>query len=99
MVYRAALNYGLRFPLHPVIREILNKYKLAPAQIVPMSWHNICSFIATYELHGLTCLARAFGLVHTVQRAPKETRDLGWYYFNNKPGFITTIEKKLKLKY
>ncbi|KAJ8422440.1 hypothetical protein Cgig2_019157 [Carnegiea gigantea] len=37
-VYHAALNYDLRFPLHPVIEEILNKYKLAPAQIVRTSW-------------------------------------------------------------
>ena len=42
-VYRVALNYGLRFPFHPMIVEILNKYELAPAQVVPTSWHNICS--------------------------------------------------------
>ncbi|KAJ8429239.1 hypothetical protein Cgig2_026275 [Carnegiea gigantea] len=98
-VYRAALNYGLRFPLHPVIREILNKYELAPAQIVPTSWHNICSLIGTCELRGLACSARAFSLVHMVQKAHKETGDLGWYCFNNRPGFMTAIEKTLKLKY
>ncbi|KAJ8428571.1 LOW QUALITY PROTEIN: hypothetical protein Cgig2_021629 [Carnegiea gigantea] len=98
-LYWATLNYGLRFPLHPVIREILNKYELAPVQIVPTSWHNICSFITTCELHGLTCSARAFGLVHMVQRAPKEIGDLGWYCFNNRSGFMTAIEKKSKLKY
>ena len=65
-VYRAALNYGLRFSLHPMIREILNKYELALVQVVPTSWHNICSFIATCELRGLTCSTRAFGLIHTV---------------------------------
>ena len=53
-IYRVALNYGLRFPLHPVIEDILNKYELAPTQVVPMSWYNICSFITTCELHGLT---------------------------------------------
>ncbi|KAJ8426754.1 hypothetical protein Cgig2_029423 [Carnegiea gigantea] len=35
VVYRTALNYGLWFPLHPVIVEILNKYELAPAQRAP----------------------------------------------------------------
>jgi len=34
VVYRVALNYGVRFPLHPVIEEILNKYELAPVQVV-----------------------------------------------------------------
>lgn len=37
VVYRAALDYGLRFPLHPAIKDILNRYELAPAQIVPTS--------------------------------------------------------------
>ena len=35
--YRVALSYGLRFPLYPVIEEILNKYELAPVQVVPTS--------------------------------------------------------------
>ncbi|KAJ8429329.1 hypothetical protein Cgig2_026559 [Carnegiea gigantea] len=77
-VYRVTLNYGPHFPLHPVIREILNMHELAPAQVVPTSWHNIYSFIATCELCGLTCSARTFDLIHTIQRAPKETGDLGW---------------------
>jgi len=66
-VYWAALNHCLRFPLHYVIREILNKYGLAPAQIVPTSWHYISSFIVTCELRSLTCSGQAFGLVHTKQ--------------------------------
>jgi len=98
-VYRVALRYGLHFPLHPVIKEILNKYELVFAQIVPTSWHNICSFIATCELRGLTCSTQAFSLAYTIQKAPKETGSLGWYCFNKRPGFITAIEKKSKVKY
>jgi len=66
---------------------------------VARSWHNICSFIATYELRDLTCTTRAFSLVYSVQKAPKETGDLGWYCFNNGLGFMTAIEKKSKVKY
>ena len=65
-IYRVAFSYNLRFPMHMVIVEILNKYELAPVQIVPTSSHNICSFIATYELRMLSCIGRAFGLVHTM---------------------------------
>ncbi|KAJ8428712.1 hypothetical protein Cgig2_028195 [Carnegiea gigantea] len=57
--YRAAFSYGLRFPLHLVMMDILNKYELATAQITPTSWHNICSVIAMCELHRLTCTGRA----------------------------------------
>lgn len=91
VIYRAAFSYGLRFPLHKVIVEILNKYELAPSQVMPTSWHNVCSFIATCELHGLSCTCLALGLVHTMQKAPRETRDTGWYSFNNSKGFMTTI--------
>jgi len=94
-IYQAAFSYDVRFLLHPVIVEILNKYELELAQVVPMSWHNIFSFIATCELHGLTCIGRAFGLV---QRAPSETGHTRWYSFNNKKGFMTSIENKPKLK-
>ncbi|KAJ8429947.1 hypothetical protein Cgig2_003515 [Carnegiea gigantea] len=40
-IYRVAFNYDVQFSLHLAIVEILNKYKLAPAQVVPTSWHNI----------------------------------------------------------
>ncbi|KAJ8431879.1 hypothetical protein Cgig2_001571 [Carnegiea gigantea] len=46
-------------------------------KIVPASWNNIWSFIAACELRSLAYTARVFGLVHSIQRAPKETGDLG----------------------
>ena len=30
-LYRVAFNYGVRFPIYPIIVEILNKYELAPS--------------------------------------------------------------------
>jgi len=55
VIYRAAFTYDLRFLLYPVNVDILNKYELAPVQIVPISWHNICSLIAMCELRRFTC--------------------------------------------
>jgi len=49
-IYQLALTYGLRFRLHEVILEIHNKYELVPTQIASASCHNICSFIAIYEV-------------------------------------------------
>ena len=34
VMYQAAFSYGVGFPLHPVIVDILNKYELAPAHHV-----------------------------------------------------------------
>ena len=78
--------------------EILNKYELAPTQVMPTSWQNVFSFIVTCELRWLSCIGRAFHLVYTIQKAPSETGDIGWYNFNNRKGFMMTIEKKSKLK-
>ena len=66
--------------------------------MVPMSWHNICFFIVTYELCRSTCIGRTLAQVYTVQRAPSETADLRWYCFNNKRGFMMAIKKKSKIK-
>ena len=97
-ICRVAFSYGLRFPLDKVILESLHKYELVPAQVVPTSWHNVCFFIVTCELCGLSYIGHAFGLVHTIQRALSEIGDTGWYSFNNMKSFMTLIEKKSKLK-
>jgi len=36
-IYRAIFSYNVRFLVHLVIMEILNKYELVPAQILPTS--------------------------------------------------------------
>ena len=36
-IYCAALNYSLRFFLHPMIEDILTKYEQAPAEVMPTS--------------------------------------------------------------
>jgi len=97
-VYRATLSYDLCFPLHEVIPGILNMYELVIAQIVSTSRHKIYCFVTTCELCRMTCSTRVFGLVHTVQKSVDKIGDLGWYSFNTRKGFITTIEEKSKLK-
>ncbi|GFS44311.1 hypothetical protein Acr_00g0089610 [Actinidia rufa] len=44
--YEAAFLAGLRFPIHPTIREILIHYKICPAQLSPNAWRSvICSLV------------------------------------------------------
>ena len=35
--YEAAFQCGLRFPIHPFIRELLNHFNIAPGQLMPNS--------------------------------------------------------------
>ncbi|GFS38387.1 hypothetical protein Acr_00g0057180 [Actinidia rufa] len=44
--YEAAFPVGLRFPIHPTIRLILQFYNICPAQLVPNAWRSIaCSMV------------------------------------------------------
>ncbi|GFZ00876.1 hypothetical protein Acr_14g0005110 [Actinidia rufa] len=44
--YEIAFLAGLRFPIHPTIREILIHYKICPAQLSPNAWRSvICSLV------------------------------------------------------
>ncbi|GFS40594.1 hypothetical protein Acr_00g0069460 [Actinidia rufa] len=44
--YEVVFPAGLRFPLHPTIRLILQFYNICPAQLVPNAWRSIaCSMV------------------------------------------------------
>ncbi|GFY82288.1 hypothetical protein Acr_02g0005280 [Actinidia rufa] len=44
--YEAAFLAGLRFPIHPTIRDILIHYQICPAQLSPNAWRSvICSLV------------------------------------------------------
>ena len=74
------------------------KFEVAVTQIIPTLFHNICSFIVTCELCGVLYSAHMFAQVHTIQKAPDEAGQAGWYFFNNKKGYMSAIERKSKLK-
>ncbi|GFS31570.1 hypothetical protein Acr_00g0018150 [Actinidia rufa] len=44
--YEAAFPAGLRFPLHPTIRLILQFYNICPTQLVPNAWRSIACSMA-----------------------------------------------------
>ncbi|GFS42832.1 hypothetical protein Acr_00g0081950 [Actinidia rufa] len=47
--YEAAFPAGLRFPIHPTIRLILQFYNICPAQLVPNAWRSIACSIALWQ--------------------------------------------------
>ncbi|GFY82855.1 hypothetical protein Acr_02g0010950 [Actinidia rufa] len=79
--YEAAFHAGLRFPIHPIIRRILNHYKICPAQLYPNAWQFvICSlFIWQYYKCHMSC--DEFRCLYSLSSLP----DLGWYYFKARP--------------
>ncbi|GFZ02364.1 hypothetical protein Acr_15g0009720 [Actinidia rufa] len=79
--YEAAFLAGLRFPIHPTIREILVHYKICPAQLSPNAWRSvICSLVIWrhFKRH-MTC--DEFRCLYSLSPLP----DSGWYYFKARP--------------
>lgn len=46
-IYKAYLELGLRFPLHPFITEVLHSYCLSLCQLMPNSVGSLVGFLAT----------------------------------------------------
>ncbi|GFZ09079.1 hypothetical protein Acr_20g0008870 [Actinidia rufa] len=46
--YEAAFFAGLRFPIHPTIRLILQFYNICPTQLVPNAWRSIVCSMAMW---------------------------------------------------
>ena len=45
VIYKLALDAGLRFPLHDFIEQVLRFYSMSHNQLVPNVWHSILIFI------------------------------------------------------
>lgn len=45
-LYEDSLKAGLRFPLHPLVKEIMRFYNICPTMVAPNSWRSIIGFIS-----------------------------------------------------
>ncbi|GFS44413.1 hypothetical protein Acr_00g0090210 [Actinidia rufa] len=59
--YEAAFLAGLRLPIHPTIRRILNHYKICPAQLSPNAWRSVICSLVIWRISNATCPAMNSG--------------------------------------
>ncbi|RRT66866.1 hypothetical protein B296_00009104 [Ensete ventricosum] len=52
-VYIDALEARLRFPLHPIIEECLEWWRISPSQVVPNSWCYLITFLGECKGSGI----------------------------------------------
>jgi Putative gypsy type transposon len=86
-VYIKSLEYGLRFPLHPLIQKLLRYLRIPPYQLTPSGYINIHSFIAVCALHGVTPSFRVF------QHLVFAKKCQGWQALYNRRGYLTSYGK------
>ncbi|GAB2286224.1 hypothetical protein Dimus_020646 [Dionaea muscipula] len=83
-IHFEALRGGLRLPLHPFIRAILNLHNLLPGHLTPNTYTVIVAYIIRCGLLGMQPSIEVFYWMY--QLAPlkddKTGEESGYYYFN-----------------
>lgn len=73
-LYEVFFSYGLRLPFHPFILNLLDWYRLVPAQLTPNSIRIVCCFVVLCYLLGSEARISFFRVFYTLCRHQEE----GW---------------------
>ena len=80
--FEVAFDNGLRFPLHPFIKRVLQHFNICPSQLAPNGWGILIGLLAFFRDrgHGVPSVAL---LLHLF--SPKDTTE-GFIYFSRRSG-------------
>ncbi|CAN6275229.1 unnamed protein product [Urochloa humidicola] len=77
--YAAALEAGVRFPLHEFYVSLLQHYDLAPSQLTPNAWSYMAGFVRLCEDAGAVPMVSVFRYFFSIFGHSGDS--LGWYHF------------------
>ena len=80
--FEVAFDNGLRFPLHPFMKGVLQHFNICPSQLAPNGWGILVGLLAFFRDRGLDVPSVAL-LLHLF--SPKETTE-GFLYFSKHSG-------------
>ena len=80
--FEVAFDNGLRFPLHPFIKGVLQHFNVCPSQLAPNGWGILVGLLAFFRDRGLGVPSVAL-LLYLF--SPKETVE-GFLYFSRRSG-------------
>ena len=80
--FEVAFDNGLRFPLHPFIKRVLQHFNVCPSQLAPNGWAILVSLLVFFRDKGLGVPSIAL-LLYLF--SPKETSE-GFLYFSRRSG-------------
>lgn len=86
-VYHHSMQMGLRFPLHPFIKDLLNGYQLTLTNMLPNSWLSINGFDTMCGLLDVTSNLRLWRNLFTLMLGPADRHGQGWYCFQCRAGY------------
>ena len=85
--FEVAFDNGLRFPLHPFIKGVLQHFNVCPSQLAPNGWGILVGLLAFFRDRGLGVPSVAL-LLYLF--CPKETAE-GFLYFSRRSGALLVI--------
>ena len=77
--YEVNFVSGLRFPIHPFVRELFSYLHLAPAQLVPNSWRILISCMVVWMFANDGDVIMRDEFLHFYH--PRKSKDPGYYEF------------------
>ena len=80
--FEVAFDNGLRFPLHPFTKEVLQHFNVCPSQLAPNGWGILVGLLAFFRDRGLGVPSVALFLYLF---SPEETAE-GFLYFSRRFG-------------
>ena len=80
--FEVAFDNGLRFPLHPFMKGVLQHFNICPSQLAPNGWGILVGLLAFFRDRGLGIPSVALLLYLFLQ---KETTE-GFLYFSRRSG-------------
>ena len=80
--FEVAFDNGLRFPLHPFMKGVLQHFNICPSQLAPNGWGILVGLLAFFRDRGLGIPSVAL-LLHLF--SPNETTE-GFLYFSRRSG-------------
>ena len=80
--FEVAFDNGLRFPLHPFIKGVLQHFNVCPSQLAPNGWGILVGLLAFFRDRGLSVPSVTL-LLYLF--SPKETAE-GFLYFSRRSG-------------
>ena len=80
--FEVAFDNGLRFPLYPFLKGVLQHFNVCPSQLAPNGWGILVGLLAFFRDRGLDVPSVAL-LLYLF--SPKETTE-GFLYFSRLPG-------------
>ena len=95
-LFEVAFDNGLRFPLHPFIKGVLQHFNVCPSQLSPNGWGNLVGLLVIFKDRGLSVPSIALFLYLF---STKETAE-GFLYFSRRSGaplVISDLPSSLRL--